>query len=117
MATYGSSFNPQTQVNALISRGNAAASQVQQLAQQLANQIVAERDAQRASARTGRVYTTLDPAEDILSNNVATVTTGLFSGNTGSLVAMVSASDDSLLSNNILSSLSKSSISSSSPWL
>ena len=33
-----------------------------------------------------------DPSDDILSNNIATVTTGLFSGNTGSLTAMVSAS-------------------------
>jgi len=93
MATYGNISNPQSTVNALVQRGqNAASAQLQQLARQLANQIVAERDAQKASAKTGRVYTMFDPSDDILSNNVATVTTGLFSGNTGSLIAMVSAS-------------------------
>ena len=93
MATYGNISNPQSTVNALVQRGqNAASAQLQQLARQLANQIVAERDAQKAAAKTGRVYTMFDPSDDILSNNVATVTTGLFSGNTGSLTAMVSAS-------------------------
>jgi len=73
-------------------KSSAAVSQVQALARQLADQIIAERDAAALAAATGRVYTTFDTANDILSNNVSTVTTGLFSGNTGSLIAMATQS-------------------------
>ena len=73
-------------------KSSAAVSQVQALARQLADQIIAERDAAALAAATGRVYTTFDTANDVLSNNVSTVTTGLFSGNTGSLISMTTQS-------------------------
>jgi len=68
------------------SRANAAISnQVESLARQLADNIIRERDAARQRTRLGRIYTTFDNVEDILPNNVETLTRGLFSGNTGSL--------------------------------
>jgi len=69
-----------------ISRGSAAISnQVESLARQLADNIIRERDAARQRTRLGRIYTNFDAVEDILPNNVETLTRGLFSGNTGSL--------------------------------
>ena len=91
MVTYGNIFNSSA-IQSVRQRGFQAVGQVQQLAQQLADQIVAERDAARAAARNGRVYTAFDPTDDILANNIATVTTGLFSGNTGSLLSMFTQS-------------------------
>ena len=70
------------------SRANAAISnQVESLARQLADNIIRERDAARQRTRLGRIYTTFDNVEDILPNNVETLTRGLFSGNTGSLTS------------------------------
>ena len=92
MVTYGSSFSSQNVNRALSARGNAAATQVQQLATELANQIVKEQNAVSAVSSTGRIYTPFDPVSDILSNNISTVTTGLFSGNTGSLLSMFTQS-------------------------
>jgi hypothetical protein len=71
-----------------ISRGSAAISnQVESLARQLADNIIRERDAARQRTRLGRIYTNFDAVEDILPNNVETLTRGLFSGNTGSLTS------------------------------
>jgi len=88
---YSGNFSAQRRENKL-ERSSTAVSQVQALARQLADQIIAERDAAALAAATGRVYTTFDVANDILSNNVSTVTTGLFSGNTGSLRSMATQS-------------------------
>ena len=69
-----------------VSRANAAISnQVESLARQLADNIIRERDAARQRTRLGRIYTTFDAVEDVLPNNVETLTRGLFTGNTGSL--------------------------------
>jgi hypothetical protein len=69
-----------------ISRANAAISnQVESLARQLADSIIRERDAARQRTRLGRIYTNFDAVEDVLPNNIETLTRGLFSGNTGSL--------------------------------
>ena len=89
--SYSGNFSAQRRENKL-ERSSTAVSQVQALARQLADQIIAERDAAALAAATGRVYTTFDVANDILSNNVSTVTTGLFSGNTGSLISMATQS-------------------------
>jgi len=89
--SYSGNFSATTRENKL-ERSSTAVSQVQALARQLADQIIAERDAAALAAATGRVYTTFDVANDILSNNVSTVTTGLFSGNTGSLISMATQS-------------------------
>lgn len=76
------------------SRANAAISnQVESLARQLADSIIRERDAARQRTRLGRIYTTFDAVEDVLPNNVETLTRGLFTGNTGSLTqGMVTSS-------------------------
>jgi hypothetical protein len=69
-----------------VSRANAAISnQVESLARQLADNIIRERDAARQRTRLGRIYTNFDAVEDVLPNNVETLTRGLFTGNTGSL--------------------------------
>lgn len=67
--------------------GNASAqSAVEAAARQLADRIVQQRLRARQRARNGKTYSNFDPTEDILANNVETVTSGLFSGNTGSLL-------------------------------
>lgn len=63
-----------------------AASAIETLARQLADQLIRERESARQRARNGRIYTPFDPTEDVLANNIETVTKGLFSGNTGSLL-------------------------------
>jgi hypothetical protein len=88
-----------TRAGALSNRGNNAVSQVQQLATQLADDIVRQRDQQSAPTRTGRIYTVFNPTDDVLANNVSTVTTGLFSGNTGSLVTMFTQSGQTAAQN------------------
>ena len=71
MVTYGSGLSGGVgQVRSQLRA--AAGSQIQQLAQQLADDIVRERDAVRAQSNNGRIFTTFDPTQDILSNNVAT---------------------------------------------
>jgi len=62
--------------------------QIEQLARQMAEQILRERDAAAQRARLGRIFTQFDSTNDVLPNNVETVTRGLFSGNTGSLINM-----------------------------
>jgi len=73
-------------------RGRSATSQVEQLARQMANQIIREREQARARQRLGRIFTDFDPTDDVLPNNVETVTRGLFAGNTGSLTNMFTSS-------------------------
>ena len=69
-----------------------ATSQVESLARQLADQILRQREQARARERLGRIFTRFDATDDILPNNVETVTRGLFAGNTGSLVNMFTSS-------------------------
>lgn len=63
-----------------------AASAIETLARQLADNLIRERESARQRVRNGRIYTPFDPTEDVLANNIETVTKGLFSGNTGSLL-------------------------------
>ena len=70
----------------------SATNQVEALARQLANQIIREREQAKARQRLGRIFTRFDATDDVLPNNVETVTRGLFSGNTGSLVNMFTSS-------------------------
>ena len=70
----------------LRARNNASTATVEAAARQLADRIIAERTAARQRSRNGRTYTNFDPTDDVLANNVETVTAGLFSGNTGSLL-------------------------------
>jgi hypothetical protein len=67
--------------------------QIQQQAQQLANAIIAEQQAAAETARLGRIYMPFDAIDDVLPLQIETVTKGLFSGNTGSLVNMFTSSN------------------------
>ena len=71
----------------------SATSQVENLARQLANQIIREREQAKARQRLGRIFTDFDPTDDVLPNNIETVTRGLFAGNTGSLTSMFTSSN------------------------
>ena len=100
MATYNRNVNRATgrAVPARMNRDefvSAARSRisVEQQARQLANEIIAERDAERRIARLGKVYTRFDEVDDVLANNVETVTRGLFSGNVASLTVMSKATN------------------------
>lgn len=66
--------------------------QVETLARQLADDIIRARDDASSRARLGRIFTTFDSVDDVLPNNIETVTRGLFAGNTGSLVNMFTSS-------------------------
>ena len=66
--------------------------QIEALAMQMAQAMLDEQAAAAQRATNGRVYTSFDTVQDVLPNNEETVTRGLFSGNTGSLVVMFTSS-------------------------
>ena len=66
--------------------------QVRQLATQLANQIVAERDQAQILSRNGRTYTKFDSVNDIVANQIETVTAGMWSDNLASLTTYFTSS-------------------------
>ena len=65
---------------------SAAQGQLESLARQLADDIIRQREEARRRAQFGKVYQEFDEGEDVIRNNVETVTRGLFSGNDGTLV-------------------------------
>jgi hypothetical protein len=72
--------------------GGGGRSNIESLARTLADRIIRERDAAAQRARLGRIYTQFDHHNDVLPNNIETVTRGLFAGNTGSLIHMFTSS-------------------------
>jgi len=66
--------------------------QVSRLARQLADDIIREREQVSLRARNGRIFTPFQTPDDVLSNQVETVTKGLFSSNTGSMTSFYSSS-------------------------
>ena len=82
-----------------ISVGSPSTAAMENLARQLADQIIRQRDAAAQRARNGRTYTAFNPTDDILPNNIETVTKGLFSGNTGSLLSMHTQSSATAIQN------------------
>ena len=66
--------------------------QVQQLAQQLANQMVAEMQQSQILARNGRTYTKFDLVNDVVANQIETVTAGVWSDNAASLTTYFTSS-------------------------
>jgi hypothetical protein len=66
--------------------------QIQSLAGQLANQIIRERELASRTARLGRVFTTFDPAEDIIPNQQETITKALFSNGIGNQLTYFTSS-------------------------
>jgi hypothetical protein len=66
--------------------------QVSRLARQLADDIIREREQVSLRARNGRIFTPFQTPDDVLSNQVETVTKGLFSSNTGSMTNFYTSS-------------------------
>ena len=66
--------------------------QIQQLAQQLALQIVAEQNQAQILARNGRTYTKFDLVNDVVANQIETVTAGVWSDNVASLTTYFTSS-------------------------
>ena len=91
MATYNRNVNRQ-QSRAVPVRSTAPSRiSVEDQARQLADSIIAERDAERRVSRLGKIYTRFDEVDDVLANNVETVTRGLFSGDVASLTTISKA--------------------------
>ena len=61
-------------------------------AQKIANQIVRERDALSQKTTTGKIYSRLDPGNDVIPNRKETVTAGLWSNNSGELTTFHTSS-------------------------
>lgn len=81
---------------------NAVTSQVESLARQLADQIIREREQALTRQRNGRIYTNFNTTDDVLANNVETVTRGLFygtAGATGSLTSFQTSSTATAIQN------------------
>jgi hypothetical protein len=85
-------FNSSRFTNTRRPVSNNATTQVETLARQLADQIIRERDSARSRIRSGKIFSTFDSVDDVLPNNIETLTRGLFSGNTGSLINMYTSS-------------------------
>jgi hypothetical protein len=79
-------------VGVAVNATSAITDQVQQLAQQLANQMVAEMQQTQILARNGRTYTKFDTVNDVISNQIETVTAGLWSDNVASLETFFTSS-------------------------
>jgi len=71
----------------------ASSISIEERAQELADQIIAEREAEARTSRLGKIYTRFDVVDDVLANNVETVTRGLFAGNVASLTTMFTSSN------------------------
>jgi hypothetical protein len=71
---------------------NNANEQIQQLAQQLANEIIAEQQQAQILARNGRVFTKFDMLNDVVSNQIETVTGGVWSDSLASLTTYFTSS-------------------------
>jgi len=82
----------QNENQVLTTANNGVNDQVRQLAQQLANQIVAEQNQTQILARNGRTYTKFDAVNDIVANQIETVTAGMWSDNLASLTTYFTAS-------------------------
>ena len=74
------------QAEGLPSTADSARGAIVREAQKLANQIVRERDALAQKTTTGKIYSRLDPGNDIIPNRKETVTAGLWSNNSGELL-------------------------------
>lgn len=98
MATAGRSAG-RSNFNGRTSSATNVQQQVEALARQLADGIIRERETARIRARNGRIYTTFQTADDVIANQQETVTAGLFSGNTGSLLTYHTSSAATAIQN------------------
>ena len=74
------------QADGLPSTRDSAQGAIIREATKLANQIVKERDALAQKTTTGKIYSRLDPGNDVIANRKEKVTAGLWSGNSGELL-------------------------------
>ena len=80
------------QADGLPSTRDSAQGAIIREAQKLATQIVRERDALAQKTTTGKIYSRLDPGNDVISNRKEKVTAGLWSSNSGELVTFHTSS-------------------------
>ena len=73
------------QADGLPSTADSARGAIVREAQKIANQIVRERDALSQKTTTGKIYSRLDPGNDVIANRKEKVTAGLWSNGTGEL--------------------------------
>ena len=65
--------------------GNATQAQIEALAQQRANEMIAQMQQAQILANSGQSYSRFNPVDDIVDKQTQLVTSGLWSGNVGSL--------------------------------
>ena len=82
------------QADGLPSTQDSARGAILREAQKLANQIVLERDALAQKTTTGKIYSRLDPGNDVISNRKEKVTAGLFSNGSGELKTFHTSSNN-----------------------
>jgi len=75
------------------SSGRHSRTSVSAEARALADEIIAQREREQRISRLGKIYTRFDVIDDVLSNNIETVTRGLFDGNVASLTTMATSSN------------------------
>jgi len=80
------------QADGLPSTADSARGAIVREAQKIANQIVRERDSLAQKTTTGKIYSRLDPGNDIISNRKEKVTAGLWSNGTGELASFHTSS-------------------------
>ena len=77
---------------------NDLISEVELRAQELARQIIAQRDLNAELAANGRIFTSFNTNQDIVTNQKTLVTSGLFSGNAATMSAAYTGSIQSEIS-------------------
>jgi len=77
---------------------NDLVSEVELRAQELARQIIAQRDLNAELAANGRIFTSFNTLQDIVTNQKTLVTSGLFSGNAATMSAAYTGSIQSATS-------------------
>jgi len=80
------------QADGLPSTADSARGAILREAQKMANQIVRERDALAQKTTTGKIFSRFDPGNDVISNRKETVTSGLWSNNSGELKSSFTSS-------------------------
>jgi len=83
---------PTTATATAAANTNQLQNEIEVRAQQLANSIIQHQALQQQQAASGRVFTRFDVASDVVENQKTLVTTGLFSGNAGTLGVMYTGS-------------------------
>ena len=72
--------------------GNATQAQIEALAQQRANEMIAQMQQAQILANSGQSYSRFNPVDDIVDKQTQIVTSGLWSGNVGSLSTFFTSS-------------------------